>query len=281
MKRTFLFLLLVFASADVFAGNCCHTTVYDEAEKMTKNCGSLDDTHAPQNVYIQNGKVAFLPFPNVRRCDRGARGSYKLNPSETRLCSGFSSSYATGSNRSRFDPVPDHAGQCWRWQCKSAYGIMASGGQCLTPQENCAKLGLEFRNNMCSPKWCAGYESGFNAGRHYEYQVGNCYQYRCIGSTFFNGTDKTTCKHCSPEQGLKGGCYGNTGAGTVNATTWTYVQCTASQYVNKVGNSWTCTNISVTDDARIKSCWKCKDFAAMQSCIKSGNGLGANTAACP
>jgi hypothetical protein len=278
----FLFLLLVFAAADLFAGNCCHTTVYDVAEKMTKNCGSLDDTHAPANVYIPNGRIAFLPFPYVRRCSRGARGSYTLHSSEVRLCSGYSYSHAVSSNRTRFDPVPDHAGQCWKWQCKSAYGIMGSGGQCFTPQENCANLGLEFRNNMCSPKWCAGYEAGFNSGRHYEYKVGNCNQYRCNSGTYFADTnDKTTCKPCSPVQGLKGGCYGNTGGATVNATTWTYVQCTDDQYVNQVGSNWTCTNLPVADDARIKSCWKCKDFATMQSCIKSGNGMGSNASACP
>jgi hypothetical protein len=156
-------------------GDCCHTTVFDVAENMTKNCGSLDDTHAPQNVYIQDNKVAFLAFPNTRICSRGLNGSYRLHPSAKNLYTGYS--FYQSAN-SRMTPVADQAGQCWRWQCKSGY-TMGANGECMTAEENCAKLGLAYRNGLCSPKWCQGWESGFDARKHYEYPAGSCNQYRC------------------------------------------------------------------------------------------------------
>ena len=281
MKRSLIIFVIFIICADyVFAGGgggssggggtCCHTTVFDVNENMTKNCGSLDDTHAPHNVYIQSGKVAFQAFPQTRTCWRFGGGSYRLDPAITNLCSGFAAGFASGPNRSKFNPVADVAGQCWRWQCNSGL-VTAPGGECLTPEESCAKVGLAYRNGMCVPNWCSDWESGFNASRHYEIPVGGCMQYRCRSGTFFaSATDRATCKACAPRANQVGGCFGNAPVSTAWKPDGVFHQCSGSQYVSRTsGGKWQCSNLGTTDDARIKACWKCKDMAALLKCLQN------------
>ena len=278
--RKIIFALLsfvCFGPAFATGGTCCHTTVFDAVENMTKNCGSLDDTHAPQNVYIQDGKVAFTGFPYVRKCDRGSLGNYKLGASETRLCAGFSTTESSGTNRSRFDPVADQTGQCWKWQCKRDYPVMGAGGKCMTNEENCASLGLVFRNNTCEAPWCGGWASGYDGNDHYRVKVGNCYEYRCRSGSYFMTSSDRRCGWCFWLQGWRNSCYANIGKDDIplanSGGDWIVKQCTNDEYVDFKNGKWGCAKVLSADDARIKSCWKCRktdNNELLYNCIKNG-----------
>jgi hypothetical protein len=268
MRKIFVFLMFA-ANAGVAAACCYRYSRYDYSSNSYKTCGSF---YTSSNV--ANGDIVFDSFPYVSTCSRWSC-SASWSGSWTNLCAGYYSQYASGTNRARFSPIPDTGGRCWRWQCSGGY-IQGTGGICQTLEEKCASLGLVVRNGMCSPKWCSGWESGFNSGAHYEVANGSCNQWRCkAGNGFASVSDHVTCRACVPVQGTRGGCYINDGpASGPTATEWVYVQCNSSQYVNKSGGRWECRAVDSTGDPTIKGCWKCADKASMMKCLRGQGACG-------
>jgi hypothetical protein len=258
------------ATASAATGACCGKKVRDVVENMDKICGSLDFGGIGAEALIQNGKVAFRNFPNVQKCDRGISGKYTLHREISALCSGFDGTMAVGTNRLRFDPVADQAGQCWKWQCKSGY-TAGNKGKCLTPAEKCAETGQVLKNGICVPDWCRGWETGYDSKTMFEMNVGNCNEFRCNAGTFFAApNDRSKCATCAPAAGTVGGCVANAGGGgsyNPGGDYWHVKTCNDDEYVDLVGSVYKCKPMLTASDQRIKDCWKCPTVADIRKCV--------------
>lgn len=253
MKRLLIFLMF-FMNAGAAVACCYGYSRYNYATGSYSICGSYYRSNS-----IGYGAVVFDSFPYASWCNRGTCSASWVQT--VRLCGGYNSSYSTGIYASRISVVADQGSACWRWTCRPGY-TMEAGGRCMTLEEKCSELGLVVRNGACTPRWCDGWTSGFNASAHYEIGTGNCNQWRCKAGTWFSTeSDKLNCKACTPVQGKRGGCYANT-------DDYTFKQCSAQQYTNYDGSRWECKNVEAVDDTSIKRCWKCEDNANMLRCMR-------------